>query len=260
MRNILISTISFFNPIKEGSEIYTTYAKRLISDVLSKTPYDIMVTTNLPEDFNDDFIKESNRVIIREDKLETHKTHVGAFNQLLKFTAIKDIDEKYDWVLYLDCDAGFTMEIDCDSINMMMDTWEQQGYDMLALLTNRTYEWAENEYLENVKVNGYEKLFDAKFRFYGINPEWRQATLPSEHCLLIKNNDKLPIMCSEFEKFCYQFETQDPNYIITYDMEAFEIGISALIAGYVVGEMEWGRHCELFKIGYNSNNWEKIKR
>ena len=52
-----------------------------------------------------------------------------------------------------------------------------------------------------------------KFIFYGVNPEWRKATLPSEHMLLIKNNDKLPVMCDEFEKFCTKFNYQLIHFI-----------------------------------------------
>lgn len=260
MKNILISAISYVNSEREGSEIYTTYAKRLINDVLTKTPYDVMVTTNSPSFFQDESLSNSERVTIRENNLEGHRTHVGAFNQLLKFSAIKDIDKKYDWVLYLDCDAGFTSDVDVASIDSKIDSWEQEGYDMLVLLSNRTYEWAEKEYQETLRTNGHKKLFDDKFIFYGINLEWKNATLPSEHILLIKNSDKLQKMANEFEKFCFQFETQSPNNVITYDMEAFEIGVSALIAGYNVGEMGWGNHCDLLKIGFNHNNWEKIKR
>jgi len=260
MKNILISTISYINAEREGSDIYTTYAKRLINDVLTKTPYDIMVTTNHPSYFIDENNNWSGRVKIKENKLENHRTHVGAFNQLLKFSAIQDIDKKYDWVLYLDCDAGFTTNIDTNIIDMRISQWEQEGFDMLVLLANRTYDWALKEYQETIRIGGYKRLFDDKFVFYGINLDWKNATLPSEHVLLIKNNEKLSVMAFEFEKFCFLFETQSPNNVITYDMEAFEIGVSALIAGYNVGEMGWGNHCDLFKIGFNHNNWEKIKR
>ena len=85
MKNILVSAISYINSEREGSEIYTTFAKRLINDVLTKTPYDVMVTTNAPSHFEDERNNNPNRVIITENKLENHKTHVGAFNQLLKF-------------------------------------------------------------------------------------------------------------------------------------------------------------------------------
>ena len=91
--NILVSTISFINKVKSGSEIYTTFAKRLVEDVLTKTPYDVMVSTNGPEFFED--YKDNTRVIIKHEPLIYHKTHVGAFNQLLKFYAIKFIDKKY---------------------------------------------------------------------------------------------------------------------------------------------------------------------
>lgn len=258
MKNILVSAISFVNHSKVGSEIYTTFAKRLINDVLTKTPYDVQITTNSLINFND--VNNNERVKIVEDNLETHKTHVGAFNQLLKFTAIKNIDKKYDYVLYLDCDAGFIDTIDVDILESKINYWEELGYDMIALRTDATYDHAETEYLETIQKNGGpEKLFNAKFRFYGIRPEWRGSKLPSEHIFLVKNNDKLPVMSQEFEKLCYLFETQDPNNIITFDMEAFEIGVSSFLAGYNMGEMGWNNQTEIFKVGFNHNNWEKIK-
>jgi hypothetical protein len=258
MRNILVSAISFVNHSKVGSEIYTTFAKRLVNDVLTKTPYDVQITTNSYESFND--VNNNERVLIVENNLETHKTHVGAFNQLLKFSAIKNIDKKYDWVLYLDCDAGFTESLNVDLLESKMDYWESMGYDMVALRTDASYDHAEKEYLESVQRNdGNKKLFDDKFRFYGIRPEWRGSKLPSEHIFLVKNNDKLEVMSEEFEKFCYVFEGQDPSNIITFDMEAFEIGISAFLSGYNMGEMGWTNQNEILKVGFNYNNWEKIK-
>ena len=49
--NILISTICFINRNKPGAEIYATFTQILINDVMTKTPYDIMVTTNEPEHY-----------------------------------------------------------------------------------------------------------------------------------------------------------------------------------------------------------------
>lgn len=258
MRNILVSAISFVNTEKKGSEIYATFAKRLINDVLTKTPYDVMVTTNNIENFSDTIESNNSRITLRHELLENHKTHVGAFNQLLKFYAIKDIDKKYDWVLYLDCDAGFTDTINIEHLETHIDRWESMGHDMVALRTNATYIESEKQYLDSLENNTYH-LFDAKYRFYGVRPEWRGSCFPSEHILLIKNSEKLEVMCREFESFCTQFETQDTSHPITYDMEAFEIGVSAFLAGYNVGEMGWGTQCEILKVGFNHNNWEKIK-
>ena len=225
MKNILISTISFVNTKKEASVIYTKFAKRLVNDVLTKTPYDVMVTTNRSDLFDD--VSQSERVFIIQNDLESHRTHVGAFNQLLKFTAIKNINPKYDWVLYLDCDAGFIDKVNPIEIDEFI---ERSDDDFIALRTDATYDESLDKYNKSKEKGTYE-LFNDKFKFYGENPKWSGAKLPSEHILLIKNNEKLPNMADEFEKFCTKFETQQEPHIVTFDMESFEIGISAYFAG-----------------------------
>lgn len=258
MKKILVSTISYVNNSKPGSEIYTTYAKRLINDVLSKTPYDIMVSTNRSDLFEE--FKDVEMVCIKQVDLENHKTHVGAFNQLLKFSALQCVDSKYDWVLYLDCDAGFTESVDFSEIDRYLDGLDSENFDMSALRTDATYDLSKEEFLNTTDFNSHPRpLFNNKFIFYGVQEEFSGAKLPSEHILLLKNNEKLSIMGDVFESFCYIFESQDPSRIITYDMEAFEIGVSAHLAGYKVAEMTWSRQCDLFKVGFNANNWEKIK-
>ena len=261
MRNILVSAISFVNANKEGTEIYTTFAKRLINDVLTKTPYDVMVTTNRRDLFDD--VSSLDRVNIVQDDLENHKTNVGAFNQLLKFTAIKNIDSKYDWVFYLDCDAGFTEPVDPKVIDDFITLSENEGCDMLALRTEATYDYAKYEFNQTTDftyIQHPKPLFNDKFLFYGENPEWSGAKLPSEHIFIVKNDEKLQKMSYEFEKFCTQFETQLPDNIITFDMEAFEIGVSAHLAGYQLKEIGWGNQSSILKVGFNFNNWERIKR
>ena len=259
MKKILVSTISFVNHQKEGSEIYTTFAKRLVSDVLTKTNYDVRVSTNEPKYFEE--LIGNDRVIINHCELGNHKTNVKTFNQLLKFYALKDVKNEYDWILYLDCDAGLTTNVNLNDVEVYLNQLDSQNYDMSALRTDATYEIAKKEYIESNGRTSYPKpLFNDKFIFYGINDSWSGAKLPSEHILLIKNNHKLKLMAEHFENFCTQFETQDENDVITFDMEAFEIGVSAHLAGYNIVEMTWGRQCELFKVGFNYNNWEKIKR
>ena len=181
MKKILVSTISFVNKEKQDTEIYTTFAKRLINDVITKTPFDVLVSTNEINLFND--VQKTDRITIRNCDLGLHKTNVKAFNQLLKFYSIKDINEEYEWVLYMDCDAGFTTQINVDDVINYLNTLDSKNFDMSALRTDATY-----------------------------------------------------------------------------DMEAFEIGVSAKLSGYNVAEMTWGRQNDLFKVGFNFNNWEKIKR
>jgi hypothetical protein len=257
MKKILVSAISFVNDKKNGSEIYTTFAKRLIDDVINKTPWDLMISTNRDDLFND---ITSNRVTINKVNLGGHKTHVGAFNQLLKFYAIKNIDTTYDYVLYMDCDAGFTDVISVDDVERMINYWENEGFEMLALRTDATYEWAEQEFSQTIDFKSWPKpLFNDKFLYYGVKPEWRGSKLPSEHIFLVKNNEKLVKMSEHFENFCFEFEKQDEYNPVTFDMEAFEIGVSAHLAGINMGEMGWGNQVEIFKVGFNANNWEKVK-
>lgn len=273
--NILVSTICFINRNKPGAEIYATFAKRLINDVMTKTPYDILVTTNEPEHFQDDLEKWGNRVSIRTERLENHRLVVGVFNQLLKFFTIKNIDSKYNWVLYLDCDAGFTGDWDIPQVENQISEWENAGFDMLGTRTNAVlkYELAEHERVMKIhedelakgNLNHYnpKTLFSDKFIFYNVSTEngphdWMDAKLPSEHVFLVKNDEKLQNMANIFEDFCFKFETQG-QYPVTIDMEAFEIGVSAKIAGYNMGDFgNYGLY-HIIKVVCNHNNWEKVK-
>lgn len=273
--NILFSTICFVNRNKPGAEIYATFTQRLINDIMTKTPYDIMVTTNEPEHFQNDKNTWGSRIIIRTEFLENHKLVVGVFNQLLKFYSIKNIDSKYDWVLYLDCDAGLTGDWDINEIENKIHSWESMGYDILGTRTNAVLydELIEHEKqlkrhkeeIENGNLNHYYHgtLFSNKFLFYEVTSkngpsEWFDAKLPSEHVLLVKNDYKLEKMASIFEDFCFKFETQG-KYPITVDMEAFEIGVSAKLAGYNMGDFGNDGLFHVIKVVCNHNNWEKVK-
>ena len=59
--------------------------------------------------------------------------------------------------------------------------------------------------------------------------------------------------------FNEKFETQTPDNLITWDMEAFEVGVSALLAGYNMGDLGNDGQFHVLKIGFNFNNWEKVK-
>jgi hypothetical protein len=273
--NILVSTICFVNRQKPGAEIYATFAQRLIEDVMKKTPYDIMITTNEPEHFLNQKEIYGDRVIIRTELLETHRLTVGVFNQLLKFYSIKDIDLKYDWVLYLDCDAGISDTWDINEVKNMLNTNISSGIDMLGTRTNCILHTELQDH--EIKVKEHKKLIDAgqvnpyfagnlfsnKFLFYEVSTEngpkeWFDAALPSEHVFIVKNDERLPKMSKTFEDFCYKFETQG-DHPITVDMEAFEIGVSALLSGYKMGDFgNYGLY-HIIKVTCNLNNWEKVK-
>jgi hypothetical protein len=257
-----------------GAEIYAKFATRQIEDVMTKTPYDYRLITNEPEQFSEVLSKYPTRVVITCDKLENERIMVGPFNQMLKYKTMKDVPAKYDWLWYMDCDAGLCEAIDPTRIDALVEMWESQGFDIIGTRANAVL---KNELLDHetkieewkTKIAAGEKnphlvtnLFSAKFIFYNVSSksgpsEWMNACLPSEHVLFIKNSDKLAKMASYFQEFNRKFETQTEP-LTTWDMEAFEIGVSALLAGYNMGDFG-NHHGDDFKVRFNYNNWEKVK-
>lgn len=272
--NVLVSAICFINRKKPGAEIYATFALRQILDVMSKTPYDYRLITNEPEHFNEIVAMHPDRITIVCDKLENERITVGPFNQMLKYKTMMNVPSKYDWLLYLDCDAGIESNIDTDKVDALAVLWESQGYDILGTRANAVLKVELKDHEDKVKdweqkiANGEQNphlvknLFSQKFIFYNVSSqngphEWMEAKLPSEHVLFIKNSEKMQKMAIAFQNFNKQFETQSDNPI-TADMEAFEIGVSALIAGYNMGDFG-NAHTDDLKVRFNYNNWEKVK-
>jgi FkbM family methyltransferase len=281
--NILVTSICFVNRKKLGAEIYATFANRLLNDVMNKTPFDYRIITNEPFHFEENKNAWGDRIIITEDNLEHEKLTVGPFNQLLKYKTMLGVDKKYDWILYLDCDAGFTSTLDVDKLNNQIKYWESLSFDFLAPRTNAVLKNELNDH-ENKKSNFLQSnpgkefnpwihggnLFSAKFIFYNITPtsgpiewgdpiKWMDAKLPSEHVWLIKNNEKLEKCGRIFKSLNEKFETQSADNLITWDMEAFEVGVSSKLAGYNMGELGNEGEFHILNIGFNFNNWEKVK-
>ena len=267
--NLLVTTICFINRQKPGAEIYgTKYAQRLIEDILTKTPYDIRVATNEPELFADIIANSNGRASVLHDSLSRNRVWVGEgmhFNQLLKYIAFKDIDSKYDWVMYLDCDTGLFESVNTHDIEQFLNRHLASGFDAHGTRIDNTLIYALRTF-----ESGQPELFADKFKFYNVSTahgpfEWLDATMPSEHIVLLQNSPKLPIFCQHFDDFCTWFETQGPIAdggkdipYQTQDMEAFEIGVSAELAGYKFRELGPDQQA-LLKIKFNGSNWEGIK-
>jgi hypothetical protein len=281
--NLLVTAICFINRKKQGAEIYATFANRLLIDVMRKTPYDFRIITNEPHHFDDNKNAWGDRVIVTTDNLDGEKITVGPFNQLLKYKTMIGVDKKYDWLLYLDCDAGFTSELDIERLEKQIRNWETQGYDFLAARTNavlrnelKDHENKKNNFIQSNPGSEFNpwihggNLFSAKFIFYNITSvsgpiewgdpsKWMDSKLPSEHVWLIKNNEKLERCGRIFKSLNEKFETQSPDNLITWDMEAFEVGVSAKLSGYNMGDLGNDGEFHILKIGFNHNNWEKVK-
>ena len=279
--NILINTICFINRDKPGAEIYLKYAQRLANDVLQKTPYDFRICTNEPEAF-DKVVKDSNgRVSVLHDDLRNNRVWVSysgmTFNQLLKHIAFREVDSRYDWAMYVDCDIGIIAPMRLDLVKTMISNMESVGEDALGAISHgkvrplveRYEEWLTHKH--GREPYSSEHLFAPKFRFYEVSTttstdDWLDAYLPMEHLFMLRNNEKLPLFYEHFKQFCKKFETQDRvdetgTFVPfqTADMEAFEIGVSASLAGYKWKNLDSWIHHDVLGFKFNGNNWERIK-
>jgi hypothetical protein len=262
---ILVSTICFIQPnkIKDGAEIYATFANRLIDSTMEKTNFDIRVATNRPELFSDALLKYGDRVSLFVDTLEDKQVWVGAFNQLLKFLALKDVPSKYDYVLYLDCDSSFFKTVDNELVTETITKLEENNQNGMVNRSGTGY------FLQQLTehCSGIANMFSAKFNFYNLNlntvpPEWEDAPMPCEHILFLKNEDnKLQIMSDKIAEFNEKLESQigQPYIACSPDMEAFELGIGVKVAGYKLAEIDSYIHHDVFCVKYNGSNWEKAK-
>jgi len=275
--NILINTICFINRDKPGAEIYLKYAQRLANDVLQKTPYDFRICTNEPEAF-DQIVKDSNgRVSVLHDDLRSNRvwvSHSGmTFNQLLKYIAFREVDSRYDWAMYVDCDIGITTPMRIDLIENIISNMESVGEDALGCIGHGTVRGHVEEYEKSLHSlqAGKTHIFAPKFRFYEVSTTnstdgWLDAYLPMEHLFMFRNNEKLPLFYEHFKQFCKKFETQDRvdetgKFVPfqTSDMESFEIGVSASLAGYKWKNLDSWIHHDVLGFKFNGNNWEHIK-
>ena len=66
-------------------------------------------------------------------------------------------------------------------------------------------------------------------------------------------------MADHFEALCYEFETQDKNYPVTFDMEAYEIGVAARLADIDMQEVCGEFYSHQLNVGFNFNNFENVK-
>ena len=170
--------------IRVNNDNYLKSAKKLTEEILSKTNHDVLISTN---DVN--FFSEinSDRCIVRDNiRKNTKLTHGYEFNYNLKHHAFEDIDEKYDFILYLDCDIkmlSWTQESDDVFITTMKDF--DFGADRLNCeLDQQIKELKEKgNCLFRHKITNYDILSK-----YPMDDDIMKSLLPSEHFLILKND------------------------------------------------------------------------
>jgi len=253
--SILLTSICFIDHNKSTSGDYVLSAHKLINDIMTKTTYDFRLITNSISEFL--IYKKSsysNRITIVEDNLIEDQLIVGKFNQLLKYKIFFGIPSEYDWILYLDCDVGFSNSVNHESIKSLTKTYYENGCDFLGTRTHfilkdqlidheEKIKYCNDNDIDFVPWGINSNLFSPKFVYYDVTSEnipqeWLDVKLPDEHMFYFKNSNKTELMGYKLKDFCKKYENQLGGEIITISIEAFEIGISAKMAGYSICDLE----------------------
>ncbi len=213
--------------IDSGNVMYLQSAKRLVNEILDQTKHDVLVSTNNLNFFED---ISSNRFFIRNNIDTSCVLKYGSeFNYNLKYNAFDNIPIDYDIIIYLDCDIkldGWNSNSD-DHIEIIF-----RNYDFGATRLNCSMIDSVNEYrktgrtLFSHKINSYKIL-----EKYGDSDDIMMSLLPSEHFLILKNNE------NKIRKFYDKWKELN-DYLQSINGEGgswgdgFEIGISARCAGF----------------------------
>jgi hypothetical protein len=213
--------------IKVKNDNYLISAKNLAKEIISKTNHDVLISTNQVDFFSD--IK-SNRCTVRDNIIKNIKlTHGPEFNYNLKHHAFKNIDEKYDFIVYLDCD-------------IKMLSWSEESEDFF-ITTMKNFDFGADrlscKLLNEVQELKKEKrcLFKHKIinhdilTKYSMEDDIMESLLPSEHFLILKND---PIKIKKFQQKWEEmdYHLQGKNCSSCSWGDGFEIGIAARYAGY----------------------------
>ena len=239
--------------IDSGNIIYLQSAKRLINEILTQTEHDILVSTNNLNFFEDVL---SERVLLRNNIDASCILKYGSeFNYNLKYNAFENISNKYDIIIYLDCDIKLD-GWNHDSENHIRNIFK--NHDFGATRLNCSMIDSINEYkktgktLFSHKINSYKIL-----EKYSDNDDIMSSLLPSEHFLIFKNNtDKI-------RKF-YEKWKELNEYLQSINGEGgswgdgFEIGISARYAGFNNPiEIDQGTWNSILGFKFNGNKFEE---
>jgi hypothetical protein len=213
--------------IETTNNFYLNACKRLASEILSQTQHDVIITTNNVNFFSD---LNSERCIIRNNiKSDSILKYGFEFNYNLKHHCFLEIPEKYQFIIYLDCDIkldSWSKESD-DFINKTMINYDFGADRLNCYLKDEVgYFLSKQPCLFQHKIDSHEILIR-----YKLDDEIMNSRLPSEHFLIMKN-DILKV-----QKFQQKWEEmndflQSKNGVGGSWGDGFEIGISMNFAGF----------------------------
>ena len=264
---ILITTLSL------GTNYTKDYTLRLIEDVLSMTDIDVYITTDSRHLIDEKF-GLNDRIKIKEIDRKDLKValpigpHRGSsdFNFNMRYMCldhVKDIENSI--VIFTDCDNSFDWWDKTLVIDFIQKKFAE-GYDYFAprtdlklknLISKYNELCCKNPLIEDLNTELCTFAWHKFFNYDMIDPttkkvmnesthEWSESSFPSEYLVVLYNNNgKLAKMVDQWKWF--------HDYLVNKDFtfgtwaEGFEIGVSALVAGF-----------KDFDISYSHPIWSKI--
>ena len=92
--------------IETTNKNYLLSAKNLTNEILKNTKHDVLISTNNTDYFNE---LNTDRCLVRNNiQSSSIFKYGGEFNYNLKHHSFINIPEKYDYIVYLDCDIKLT--------------------------------------------------------------------------------------------------------------------------------------------------------
>jgi hypothetical protein len=237
----VLTTLSF------GENYTRDYTLKMIEDVLNITPIDFYITTDCRHLIEEQY-GNNDRIHINELKREDVKIRIPIgegktatdFNFNMKYMSlvpVMDLDDTI--VIFLDCDNSVDWWDETIIQEFMSDKYNE-GYDFFA--ARNDFKWGEYLNTYYSQNNREEGIFWHKIYNYGLDvspkPEWNEAPLPAEDILFFINRD------GKLRKFVEQWKWFH-DYLCNLDYsygtwaEGFEIGVSAIVAGFKPYDISW---------------------
>ncbi len=217
-----------FLSVYVNDNLYLNASKKLANEILTNTPYDVLITTNEINYFND--IKNDRLTIrnnIPENSVLSYRDGCE-FNFNLKYLSFKDLPETYDVIFYVDGDIKniFWNDLSENKLKILIEK-----YDWIATRLNCVLKNEVNQYKETGNA-----LFSHKIKSYDVlnwdfNNNLMESHLPSEHFLIFKyDKEKINKFANKWSEL--NSILQDKNGGNGSWGDGFEIGLSAKYAGY----------------------------
>lgn len=245
-----------------GVEYTTEYTLRLIEDVLKHSSLDLYITTNCRDVIESRYGNEP-RIFLKDVNLKDIQIRIPIgpnkaaddFNFNIRYLCLEHVQDINDaLVIFTDCDNSFDWWDEAE-IDQFLQQNIQQGYDYFGPRTGLTLQTCIDSFNQQCEKDESQytvsTIFWHKFFNYDmiqreplrVVPQkehpWGQASLPSEYLLLFYNKDcKLKKMVQQWKWF--------HDYLVKRDYswgtwaEGFEIGVSALVAGFCAKDIGYG--------------------